>query len=74
MVIYIFCAVFVLMAAAWAIYVLPTPGPLSAWELSGAIYPAMLMFAGVLGVLLSFWLTAKVTLLGFRVVRRWRRR
>ena len=73
MVIYIFCAVAVLMVAGWAVYVLPSPGPMSAWELTGSFLPALLLMAGAIAVLLLFGLLVRLAGLGLAFLRRPRR-
>lgn len=48
---YMIGAIALVLLAGWAVYVLPTPGPLSPWQLTGAMVPALgLVLAAMLGV------------------------
>jgi H+/gluconate symporter-like permease len=67
LVLYLFAAVAALMAFAWAVYVLPVPGDMSAWELTGAMVPALLLMGGVLALMLALLLLLRLA----GLVRRW---
>ncbi len=67
LVLYLFAAVASLMALAWAVYVLPVPGDMSAWELAGALVPALMLMGGVLVLMLAGLLVLRLGAL----LRRW---
>jgi len=54
-VLYLFCAVIFVLVVGWMIYVLPVPGALSAWELTGAFIPALILAGGVLALMSALW-------------------
>lgn len=71
MVVYLFVAISAVMIVGWAVYVLPTPGPLSIWQLTGAFWPAVLMLAGAIGTLVVFLLIGRTLYFAFGIVRNW---
>lgn len=48
LVLYLFGAIVLVLLVGWAVYVLPVPGDMSAWEMGGAFVPALLILGGVL--------------------------
>jgi hypothetical protein len=70
LVIYLLAAIVLVIVVGWAIYVLPTPGPLSAGELAVAMLPAFAILGVLVGLLLGLWLLAMVVRLIVRTARR----
>ena len=69
LILYLFGAVMLVLIAGWTAYELPGPGAMSPWELSGAIFPALLIMGGVLASTLAAVLAGR--LFGF-LRRMWR--
>ena len=50
-VIYAYLSVTLVLVIGWSIYVLPTPGDYTAWELAGALAPAFILLFGAVAIL-----------------------
>ncbi|HZY67479.1 MAG TPA: hypothetical protein VFE52_02765 [Devosia sp.] len=68
--IYVFCGMVAVIVAAWAIYVLPTPGPLGPAALAVAMIPPFVILAAVALAMVALWVAM---LLLRAVLRRFRR-
>jgi hypothetical protein len=60
LVLYVFFAVALVLVLGWAVYVLPVRGELNAWQLAGALVPALGFLAAVLAVAAAAWLVGRV--------------
>lgn len=70
LVIYLFGAAGLVLLVGWAVYVLPTPGPLGPASLAVALIPAFLIMSAVAAVATLVWL---LLLLTRWLLQMWRR-
>jgi vacuolar-type H+-ATPase subunit I/STV1 len=73
LVIYLFGAVVFVVVASWAVYVLPTPGPLGPLELAIGMIPVFVIMGSVFAAICVFWLTLVALKWLFRAIRRAKR-
>lgn len=70
-VLYTIGAVALALLAGWAVYVLPTPGELSPWQLTGAMVPAVGIILAAFG---TVWLVQVLVGMALRAVEFFARR
>ncbi len=70
LVLYLFGAVVFVFVVGWAIYVLPTPGPLGPGSLAVALIPVMIIVGSVFAAVPVAWL---LLALARTLLRVWRR-
>lgn len=68
-VVYAFGTTVVVLIVAWAIYVLPTPGPIPPLLLTVGLIPAFAIIGSVFLTVISIWLLAWVLRAGWRLLR-----
>ncbi|KFC66430.1 hypothetical protein FF80_02693 [Devosia sp. LC5] len=56
LVLYLFGAVIFVLVVGWAVYVLPTPGPLGPTSLATALIPVAIIIGSVFALVLLTWL------------------
>ncbi len=69
-VVYAFFTTVVVLVLAWAIYVLPTPGPIPALVLTGGLIPAFIIVGSVFLTVMLLWATAYLMRAAWRLLRR----
>ncbi|GLQ08800.1 hypothetical protein GCM10007913_07320 [Devosia yakushimensis] len=69
LVLYLFGAVIFVLVVGWAVYVLPTPGPLGPASLATALIPVGIIVGSVFATVLLAWLLLVLARALFRIWR-----